>query len=396
MTKKTRSLAASLLAVLCAAAIGISDATTPKTNAPTAKAKPATVSNPDPRTNRLAGAALNVTAAACEDGCKLFNNKARLDSPTSSPFPDAMAGHAETTSVVWYGHYLMYYRTFLSPAGDTCTIPQGVAMATSSDRGDSWTPVNGGRPLSALQTTQDGQSCKLDDGVKSTWVYAPEVTADGRRLIIAFEQRDHNPNHFGPGQGRSLHSIRYVTSTDGHNWSNSTLILRPGAVGAWDDELGTPDIARDSNGFMMTFHAHDSTGRLQQSRALVRLGALAGEFTGDRQKIALSPTPDWASFGIGMANMKREKDGNWYIVFEAFSGASGACARADTKSVVGIARSADAQTWSVRPDPLISGGDPLSCGWDMPSWQVDGVRGIVTPNDPPENRKLERWNIVDR
>ena len=251
--------------------------------------------------------------------------------------------------------------------------------------------------MPALQTIQDGQSCNFDDSVKSTWIYAPEVTADGSRLVMVFEQRDQDPNYFGPGKGRSIHSIRYVTSGDGRSWSNSTLLLGPGAVGAWDDEVGTPDIERDGTGYVMTFHAHDSTGRLQQTRALVRFGALAGEFTGDRQKIVLSPTPDWATFGVGMADMRREQDGFWYIVFEAFSGASGACGRTDTRTAVGIARSADAQTWSVRPAPMISGGDALSCGWDMPSWQVlGGVRGIITPNDPPENAVLLRWNIIDK
>jgi hypothetical protein len=397
MTKKTRSLGASLLAVLCAATIGISDTTTARTNALTSSTKPATMSNPDPRNNRLADAAAKVTATPCGAACKLFNNRARLDQPTSSPFPVPIEDHPETSSVIWNGQYLMYYRTFISPAGDTCLIPQGVAMATSTDGGGTWTPVNGGRPLSALQTIQEGQSCKFDPGVKSTWIYAADVIADGSRLVMVFEQRDHNPNQSGPGQARSLHSIRYVTSADGHKWSNSTLILRPGAVGAWNDEIGTPDIEKDGAGYILTFHAHDSTDRLKQTRRLVRLGALAGEYTGDSQKITLSPSPDWANFGVGLADMTREPDGNWYIVFEAFSGASGACARSDTKTVVAIARSADARTWSVRQEPLISGGDPLSCGWDMPSWQILGnAQGIVTPTDPPERNRLVRWNIIDR
>jgi hypothetical protein len=397
MTKKTRSLAASMLAVLCVAAIGISGASTPKVNAPTSWAKPATMSKPNPRMNRLGDVAPDGTATACGAGCELFNNTATLSPPSRSPFPDAIGSHTESTSVVWNGQPLMYYRTFISPTGTTCSIPQGVAMATSADDGGTWTPVNGGRPLSALQTVQGGQSCSFDDSVQSTWVYAPDVIADGSRLVMAFEQRDHDPNYFGPEKGRSLHSIRYVTSTDGRNWSNSNLILGPGAVGAWDDEIGTPDIEKDGTGYILTFHGHDSTGLLKQTRALVRLGSLDGEYTGDRQKIILSPTPDWANYGVGMADMTREQDGYWYIVFEAFSGASGACGRTDTRTVVGIARSADAQTWSVRPAPLISGGDGLSCGWDMPSWQILGsVRGIVTPNDPPEGASLVRWNIIDR
>jgi hypothetical protein len=396
MTKKTRSLGASLLAALCAAALGISDPTTPRSNAPLSWAKAATMSKPDLRNNKLAGRAADVAAPACGTGCKLFTNAARL-SPASVAFPAAIADHAETTFVIWNGQYLMYYRTFISPAGTTCTIPQGVAMATSADAGATWTPVNGGRPLPALQTVQDGQSCTFDDSVQSTWVYAPDVIADGSRLVMAFEQRDHDLNYSGPGNARSLHSVRYVTSTDGRNWSNSMPILLPGAVGAWDDEVGTPDIEKDGTGYILTFHGNDSTKRLKQTRALVHLNALAGEYTGERQKVILSPPPPWVMYGVGKAQMTREQDGNWYIVFEAFSGASGQCGRMDTRSYIGIARSADALTWSVRQSPLISGGDALSCGWDMPSWQLLGrIRGIVTPNDPPEGKGLVRWDIVDR
>jgi hypothetical protein len=272
-----------------------------------------------------------------------------------------------------------------------------VAMAESDDGGATWKPMNGGRPLPALQTVQQGQSCSFDDSVPSTWVYAPDVVADGSRLVIAFEQRDHDPNYFGPGIGRSLHSIRIVTSTDGRSWSDSTLVLRPGAVGGWDDEVGTPDIEKDGNGFILTFHGHDSTGRLKQTRGLVRLRALDGEYTGRRSKIILSSTPAWANYGVGKADMTRDADGYWYIVFEAFSGASGGCGRTDTKTTVGIARSADARRWLVRRTPLITGRDGLSCGWDMPSWQILGkIRGIVTPNDPPEAASLVRWTILDR
>ncbi|WP_157744478.1 glycoside hydrolase family protein [Micromonospora viridifaciens] len=350
-----------------------------------ASAERAGVSDPD--------LARGPTASAAD----LFNGTATLAQPTRSPFPGTIGGHAESTSIIWNGQYLMYYRTFISPSGATCSIPQGVALATSSDSGATWTPVNGGRPLPALQTVQPGQSCAFDDSVDSTWVYSPDVIADGSRLVMVFEQRDHDPNYAGPGQGRSLHTIRYVTSTDGRNWSNRTLLLSPGPVGAWDDEIGTPDIEKDGSGYLLTFHGHDATGRLSQTRGLVRLDALNGEYTGVRQKINLSPTPDWANYGIGKSNMTRGSDGYWYIIFEAFSGASGECGRTDTRTVVGIARSTDAVTWSPAPAPLINGRDGLSCGYDMPSWQILGdVRGIVTPNDPPEGGSLVRWDIVGK
>src|ERR671937_1334147 len=132
MIKKTRRLGACLLAVLCAALIGIYGATTPRAHASSSWAK------------------ADVAATVCGPGCKLFTNAARL-SPPSVAFPAPIAGHAETTFVIWNGQYLMYYRTFISPAGTTCTIPQGVAMAISADGGVTWTPVNGGRPLPALQ-----------------------------------------------------------------------------------------------------------------------------------------------------------------------------------------------------------------------------------------------------
>jgi hypothetical protein len=395
LTKKLGILAASLLAVLCVAAIGIANASSRKTNLATPSATHGGTSDPDLRSKRPTN--VPVDDARCRLACQLFNNSATLREQSPSPFPGAIGSHAESTSVMWDGQYLMYYRTFISPAGTTCSIPQGVAMATSDDGGGTWTPANGGRPLPALQTVQQGQNCSFDDSVESTWVYAPDVIADGSRLIMVFEQRDHDPNYFGPGKGRSLHSIRYVTSVDGRHWSNSSLLLRPAPVGAWDDEVGTPDIEKDGTGFILTFHGHDSSGRLKQTRGVVRLGVLDGEYAGVRSKIRLASTPDWANYGVGMADMAREPDGFWYIVFEAFSGASGSCGRTDTSTAVGIARSADAQTWSVREAPLILGRDGLSCGWDMPSWQILG-RGlsIVTPNDPPEAASLVRWNIVTR
>lgn len=394
MTNKTLTFAACLLAIIAAATFGITSATAPETAVAPSRAE--SVRNLADRSEGIADSA-DGTDSRCGAGCRLFNGAATLLQPSRSPFPEVIGAHAESTSVIWNGQYLMYYRTFISPAGTTCTIPQGVAMATSDNGGHTWTPVNGGRPLSALQTVQSGQSCRFDDSVPSTWVYAPDVVADGPRLVMAFEQRDHDPNYFGPAKGRSLHSIRYVTSTDGRNWSNSSLILRPGAVGAWDDEVGTPDIEKDGDGFVLTFHGHDATGRMKQTRGLVRLGALDGEYPGIRSKIILSSTPDWANYGVGMADMTREPDGYWYVVFEAFSGASGSCGRTDTSTAVGIARSADAQTWSVRQAPLISGRDGVSCGWDMPSWQILGsVQSIVTPGDPPEAGSLVRWDIADK
>jgi hypothetical protein len=394
MTKKTLTLAAALLAVVCAATIGISKASTRVPHVAPSWSAPAT--NPDLRNSGPAEPAADATGAFCGAGCRLFNGAATLARPSRSPFPDVIGSHAESASVIWNGQYLMYYRTFISPAGIPCSIPQGVAMAMSDNGGRTWTPVNGGRPLPALQTVQQRQSCSFDDSVESTWVYAPDVIADGSRLVMVFEQRDHDPNYFGSGKGRSVHSIRYVTSADGRRWSNSMLLLRPGAVGAWDDEVGTPDIEKDGNGFVLTFHGHDSSGRLKQTRGVIRLGGLDREYVGARSKIILSSTPDWTDYGIGMADMTRGRDGFWYIVFEAFSGASGSCGRTDTSTAVGIARSADAATWSVRQAPLIHGRDGLSCGWDMPSWQILGsVRSIVTPDDPPESASLVRWNVLD-
>lgn len=336
-------------------------------------------------------------AASCDTACKLFNDSATLLQQSPSPFASPIGGHAETSVIIWNNQYFMYYRTFVSPSGATCFVPQGIAMATSADSGRTWASVNGGRPLPALQTVQQGQSCSQDDTVESTSVYAPDVIADGSRLVMVFEQRDHKPNYYGPGQGRSLHSVRHVTSIDGRNWSNSTRILKEGAVGAWDDEVGTPDIEKDGTGYILTFHGHDSTGRLKQGRAMVHLGALVEDYTGPRSKFVLSSTPAWANYGMGMGDMTREADGYWYMVFEAFSGASGACGRTDTRTAVGIARSTDARNWTVRGAPLLYGRDGKSCGWDMPAWQnLGGIRSIVTPNDPPEGAALVRWNVLNK
>jgi hypothetical protein len=335
-------------------------------------------------------------AATCGTACKLYTDVASLTQQSPTPFASPIAGHAETSTIVWKNQYFMYYRTFVSPSGATCSVPQGIGIATSTDGGVTWRAENGGRPLSALQTVPAAY-CAPSTAFDSTSVYAPDVIADGPRLVMVFEQRDFKANWFGPSQGRALHSVRYVTSTDGLNWSTSTRILREGAVGAWDDEVGTPDIEKDGGGYVLTFHFHDSTGRLTQGRALVRLSSLVQDYGGARIRFALSSTPAWANYGIGMGDMTREPDGYWYMVFEAFSGATGACGRTDTQTAVGIARSTDAQNWTVRPSPLIYGRDGHSCGWDMPAWQnVAGVHSIVTPGDPPEGVPLVRWNVIDK
>jgi hypothetical protein len=334
-------------------------------------------------------------AATCDIACQLFTDTAAVTQQRPKPFASGIGGHAETSPIVWNNQYFLYYRTFVSPAGQECSIPQGIAYATSGDGGNTWTPANGGRPIAALQTVQEGQSCSQNDGVRSTWVYSPDVIADGTRLVMVFEQRDHDPNGNGPGRPRSFHSVRWVTSTEGRTWSNSTRLLAPGAVGAWDDEIGTPDIEKDGSTYVVTFHGHDSTNRIKQRRATVRMISLVQDYGGTRSQWTLAATPGWANYGIGMADMTREADGYWYAVLEAFSGASGACGRTDTRTAVGIARSADAVNWTVRTSPLLYGRDDKSCGWDMPSWQRAGsVRGFITPDDPPERTELVRWNVI--
>jgi hypothetical protein len=302
-----------------------------------------------------------------------------------------MSSHAETSAIVWQNQTFMYYRSFINAdTGQTCPIPQGIALATSSNGGTTWQPVDGGKPLPALRTVQAGQHCTQNDAVASTWVYAPDVIVDGSRLVMAFEQRD-------LVHPRALHSVRWVTSTDGRNWSGSTRLLAPGAVGAWDDEVGTPDVEKDGSQYVVTFHGHDSSNRIKQTRAMVRMSALVQDYSGARTKITLSPSPAWAGYGVGMSDMRKEADGYWYIIFEAFSGASGACGRTDTATAVGIARSANVSTWTVRSAPLISGRDGLSCGWDMPAWlNVGATPAVVTPNDPPENVPQVRWNVIPK
>jgi hypothetical protein len=336
-------------------------------------------------------------AATCATACQLFSDTAALTQQIPNPFASGIGDHAETSSTIWNRQSLLYYRTFVNPFGQICPIPQGIAYATSSDGGNTWTPAEGGRPLPGLQTVQDDQSCTQNDAVRSTWVYAPDVIADGSRLVMVFEQRDHDPHGNGPGQPRSLHSVRWVTSTDGRNWSASTRLLAPGPVGAWDDEVGTPDIEKDGSSYVVTFHGHDATNRLKQRRAVVRMNNLVEDFGGPRLPFVLSVTPSWADYGIGLGDMTREPDGYWYLIFEAFSGASGACGRTDTRTAVGIARSTDAVHWSVRPSALLTGRNDTSCGWDMPAWQrVGAAASIVTTNDPPENTEVIRWRATPK
>jgi hypothetical protein len=176
----------------------------------------------------LTAPARPAVAAVCDIACQLFTDTAAITQQRPKPFASGIGGHAETSTIVWNNQYFLYYRTFISPTGQECPIPQGIAYATSGDSGNTWTPANGGRPIAALQTVQEGQSCNQNDGVPSTWIYSPDVITDGTRLVMVFEQRDHDPNGNGPGRPRSFHSVRWVTSTDGRIWSNSTRLLAPG------------------------------------------------------------------------------------------------------------------------------------------------------------------------
>ena len=342
-------------------------------------------------------------AATCDTACKLFNDSASLQQQNPKPFGWGIGGHAETSTIIWNGNYYMYYRTFISASGQICGYPQGIALATSSDSGNTWVQYNGGKPLGMLSSVQqNGNTCIDDKNATSTWVYSPDVIADdkgGMHLTMAFERRDWVP--YGNNTGRALNTVWYATSTDGINWSGSTRLLKYGTVGDYFDEVGTPDLERDGAGYVLTFHYHDSGGHLTQGRATVRMNNLVEDYTGPKTKYVLNSTPSWANYGIGMGDMRREADGYWYMVFEAFGGASGQCGRADTTTTVGIARSTDAVNWTVRGAPLIKGLG-ISCGWDMPSWQIMGnARGIVTPDDSavgdgPSGKELVRWNIIDK
>ncbi|MER5645391.1 hypothetical protein [Streptosporangium sp. NPDC002524] len=343
---------------------------------------------PAPLTNKA-------IAAACDTACKLFTDAAGLQQQIPKPFGWGIGAHAETSTIVWNNQYLMYYRTFISSSGSICGIPQGIALATSGDSGRTWAQYNGGKPLSMLQSVQqNGNTCVNDNNARSTWVFAPDVIVDGNHLLMVFEQRDWVPA--GNGTGRALHSVRWVTSSDGVNWSGSTRLLKEGVVGDSFDEVGTPDIEKDGVGYVMTFHYHDSTGRLPQGRATVRFSNLTQDYNGTKTKFTLTPAPSWGNYGLGMGDMTREADGYWYMIFEAFGGANGLCGQTNSQTAVGIARSTDAVNWTVRGAPLIKGVGS-SCGWDMPAWQnIGDVRSIVTPDDPPEGRELVRWNIVDK
>lgn len=154
--------------------------------------------------------------------------------------------------------------------------------------------------------------------------------------------------------------------------------------------------SKDGPGYVLTFYGHDSTDRRRppSQRAFVRFNTLAGEATGTRTRVVLSPTPDWAAGGPGLSDMTREPDGYWYIVFEACNGPNARCALASTRTAVGIARSSDLVTWSVRGTPLLVDRNGLSCGWDMPSFQhMQDGRAIVTTEDPPEGTAPARWRI---
>lgn len=326
-------------------------------------------------------------AQTCGTACTLFNGGS-LVRDTGTPFP-GIVGHAETSTVIWNGRYLMFYRTFVSASGAVCSgRPQGIAVAASSDRGASWRPLNRGIPLSGLRSRQFDTAgrivsgCLTNDEAKSDWVYAPNVIADGSRLVMAYERRD----KAGPGS-RAMHSVWIATSTDAMNWTGFRKLLSPGSATAWDAEIGTPDIERDGGGYVVSFHGHRPNAT-RQGRGLVRMRSINDEYRGTRTQIRLTTTPAWAGFGPGLSDMTKDPDGNWYAVFEGFV-TSGDCATASTS--VGIARSTNLVDWSVRPDALLPSRP--GCGHDMPNFQnVGAVKSVVTPAKPPAG-PLVRWLI---
>jgi hypothetical protein len=92
---------------------------------------------------------------------QLDNGQARIVQDTPKPFSSNMTGHGETTTILWNGQWLMYYRTFVRPDnGQRCAFPTGIALAKSSDGGFTWQAQNGGKPLPTLQSVMPGGAPK--------------------------------------------------------------------------------------------------------------------------------------------------------------------------------------------------------------------------------------------
>jgi hypothetical protein len=346
--------------------------------------------------------AARAEAATCgpnDVGCKLYNGQAGIVQDTPTPiFSPNMTGHGETTTILWNGQWLMYYRTFVRPDDSRkCGFPTGIALAKSSDGGATWQAQNGGKPLPTLQSVMPG-GCAEATNITATELYAPDVIVDGSKLLMVFERRDTDTSGARCAVGRACISVWYATSTaaGGDVWGQQHRLLAPGAVGAWDDEVGTPDIELyGSPRYVLTFHGHDATNHITPyyQRGYLKFNTLGDNLPG-RAKITVA-LPGWANQGIGISDMRKESNGQWYAVFEAYSGTDYRCGQPTAKTAVGIAQSSDVATWTIRNGPLLRGGlNTTSCGWDVPAFQlIAGRSTIVTNDDAPPEQMFRRWRI---
>lgn len=326
---------------------------------------------------------------ACWAAC-LFAGTAHLQLDDRFHPATEMRNHLEASTVFFNGSWRMYYRTFRF-AGGECPFPTGIALATSVD-GDTWTVSNAGLPLEGLATVP---ACPATAGTVSVWRYAPSVVVDGASLRMAYESRTTLV-----ANGRAFNRVDAISSSDGMTWSGDHTIISPGAVGAWNEEVGTPDLVRDGNVWKVGFHANRPS---EVVRALAIGGgsfenpfAVLGTVIGP-QSPARFPNPGWFGHGVGLGSTIREGD-FYYQVFEGWTG-TGQCGLANLETPrVGIARSTDLVHWEVSAaSPLEEvSQDSSACGHDMPHWQQrpNGEATIVTPADPPDGAPPDRWRIV--
>jgi hypothetical protein len=305
-------------------------------------------------------------------------------------------GHMETSTVHILSAvpaYRMFYRTFVNPDGTTSTtgVPAGIALATSSD-GNSWTIHNGGKPVigNRPSTLQTGINCF--PGPCTISIYAPTAILDtDGSLKIMYEVMDTGVNL---PASIPRHWIEAATSNDaGLTWSTyNDASGKPLKVlvdqADWEGysttqglhigNVGTPDLVKENGVYHVSYHGFNGSSQLNRGSAS---GPSLTSLTRSASNPTLKPGTGWSSFGPGKGSDTRE--GSYvYRVYEAFGGAPG-CGLGTNTVAWGVARSTNRTTWEHSGlNPFLHDRIHLSCGNDMPSWQVlpGGDPMVITTN----------------
>lgn len=291
----------------------------------------------------------------------VFRGQAQFVEDTAFKAPPEIYKHVETSTVVWQGRHLMFYRTFIEPNG-TPTFdgrPRGIALAISQD-GNTFVAHNGGRPV-----IPNGAG-----GLGTDSLYAPSVIAETingvPQLTMAFEAQDPGVHPY----------VAMASSIDGgFTWTGFKKLIV--AQQPWEGNdngvvrgnVGTPSLTRLGNQYILFYHGWTGyNGVGAQTRGLATGTSLHNLSKHPANPVLRPQVGTWNEFTIGRGDLIREGD-FWYTVYEGFSG-SGGC---DANGVAGwgLARSTDLVKWEHSAfNPIVLDREGNVCGNDMPAFQV--------------------------